>query len=257
MKPAGAWKRVGLAEALILAAVGAGVLLVFLLHGDSLTGHIQIFEHWVAALGLWAFVVYILAYLVLASLVFPESLLGVAAGVIFDFFTGFVVLICANVLAVMLQYALAKRWLKPRIDKALVKRPTFALMQTAVLQQQFKLQFLIRLTPLNRALVSYVLGAAGVRLLPFLCACVAMLPSLALEVYFGYTSNRIAQRDSSSHTFDVHDAALIAGLVIALCVALVVANIARKAVEKVGAEAQGKDGAISPPHAPRTTSRAE
>jgi uncharacterized membrane protein YdjX (TVP38/TMEM64 family) len=240
MKPAGAWKRVSLAKILILAAAGAGVLLAFLLLGDVLSRHVQIFEHWVAALGLWAYVIYVLAYLVLASLVLPESLLGVAAGVIFGFFKGFAVLICANVLAAALQYALANRWLKPRIDKALVKRPTFALMQTAVLQQQFKLQFLIRLTPLNRALVSYVLGSAGVRLLPFLCACVAMLPSLALEVYFGYTGNRIAQRDPGEHGFDLHDATLIAGLVIGLCVALVVANIARKAVEKVSAEALGK-----------------
>jgi len=55
-----------------------------------------------------------------------------------------------------------------------------------VQQKQFQLQVLVRLTPLSPTATNYVLGAAGVRFAGFIAACVALVPTLCLEVYFRY-----------------------------------------------------------------------
>ena len=142
-----------------------------------------------------------------------------------------VVIVC-NLLAAALQFALARQLLKPFIDRLLAKRPALAATQAAVLKQELRLQLLIRLTPLNRAVTNYVLGAAGVRFTGFMAACVALLPSLFLEVYFGYAGKHLAKvAGASSHSTELHDVVLVAGLLVAIAVMVMVSRLARKAVE--------------------------
>lgn len=129
--------------------------------------------------------------------------------------------------------------MKPAVDSFLVSRPALTAVQAAVRQQEFKLQLLIRLTPLNRALTSYVLGATGVGFARFAAACVALLPSLCLEVYVGYAGKHLARMTSQSgHTVALHDAVLIAGLFMAIAAMVVVSRTARRALEAAAASAQ-------------------
>jgi len=62
-----------------------------------------------------------------------------------------------------LQFALARQLLRAPIQRALAARPSMAAIQHAVSRDQFRLQVLLRLTPLNPATISYLLGATGVR----------------------------------------------------------------------------------------------
>ncbi|MEJ2170137.1 MAG: hypothetical protein P8X90_31950 [Desulfobacterales bacterium] len=68
----------------------------------------------------------------------------------------------------------------------LAARPALTAIQRAVGRDEFRLQLLLRLTPLNPAIISYRLGSAGVRFSSFLIACLALTPSLIIEVYFGH-----------------------------------------------------------------------
>ena len=63
----------------------------------------------------------------------------------------------------------------------------------AVARSELKINMLLRLTPLNPATVSYILGATGVRFPGFLLACLALTPHLLIEVYFGFAGKHLAR----------------------------------------------------------------
>jgi hypothetical protein len=53
--------------------------------------------------------------------------------------------------------------LRARIQRALAARTSLAAIQRDVRRDEFRLQVLLRPTPLNPATINYPLGAAGVR----------------------------------------------------------------------------------------------
>ncbi len=104
----------------------------------------------------------------------------------------------------------------------------------------------MRLTPLNPATVSYMLGAAGVRFWSFLLACLAFTPHLVLEVYFGYTGKHLAHMvGRTSQTAEVRDVFIVAGLIVAIALMVIISRIAQRAL----AEAVAAD---SPPPTDRS-----
>jgi uncharacterized membrane protein YdjX (TVP38/TMEM64 family) len=109
--------------------------------------------------------------------------------------------------------------------------PKLAAIESAVAREGLRLQFLLRLTPINPVTVSYVLGASQTRFSAFLAAALGLIPALFVEVYFGYTAKHLAEvaGQASEHS-SLHTAFTIVGLV--LCVALLayVVRLARRAV---------------------------
>ena len=207
--------------------------------GDEIADHIKSFQAWIDGLGPWAYLVYIMICAVLSSVFVPDSLIGIVTGATFGFTQAVTIVVCSNLLGAVLQFALARKWLKPVVDRKLSSRPDLAAMQKAVLKQELRLQFLIRLTPLNRAITGYVLAAAGVRFATFVVACLALLPHLCLEVYFGYAGKHLAKvAGTPAHTLVLHDVVLIVGLVVAIVVIILLARMARKAVEEASAAEQ-------------------
>jgi len=230
------WKFERAETFLTYGFVAVLILVVIAFVGDEAAGHINAFEAWINDMGPSAVAVFVLLCVVLISVFVPDSLIGIVAGATFGFGVGIVVVIVCNLLAAALQFALARRLLKPLIDRLLAKRPALAATQAAVLKQEFRLQLLIRLTPLNRAVTSYVLGAAGVRFTGFMAACVGLLPSLFIEVYFGYAGKHLAQvAGASSHGTELKDVVMVVGLLVAIAVMVMVSRVARKAVENASA----------------------
>jgi uncharacterized membrane protein YdjX (TVP38/TMEM64 family) len=220
-----------LAGAVVLAA---GIFFA----GEDLAHHINAVEAWIDSLGPSGPVAFV-GLLVLATSVFvPESILAIAAGALFGLTQGLLVVLAGNVLAASLQYALGRRLLRGRIDKALSRRPALVAIQGAVRQDQLRLQSLLRLTPLNPATVSYMLGAAGVRFATFLFACIGLLPHLVFEVYFGYAGKHIAHMASrGTSAVYIHDAVVLLGLAVTLLIIAILSRIAREAVREAVAQA--------------------
>lgn len=225
--------RIGRIETVLIYVVAAVFLVAtVVILGHEAKRHINDFERWIVGLGPWALIVFVLLYALLSSAFVPDTALGIIAGATFGFGQGIAVAVSGSLLGAMFQYAMSRRLLKPVIDRALASKPALAATQAAVLEQQLRLQLLIRLTPLNRALTSYVLSAAGVGFTRFLAACVGLLPSLCLEVYFGYAGKHLAKAASEPHhTVILHDIVLVAGLVVAITVMVLVSRTARRAVE--------------------------
>ena len=198
---------------------------------EKLVSHIHAFEQGVAALGPWAALAFLILYIVLCSMLLPESIMGIIAGVTFGVEKGVLIITLASLLAALFQYFLARTHIQPFIKKKIQQAPALLAIQSAVLQQQLKLQLLVRLTPLNRAVTSYILGAAGVRINYFIIACIAMVPNLIVEVYFGYAGKIVAQaatQGTQNHLY--HEVVSVIGIVIAILVMAIVTKIAQKAV---------------------------
>jgi hypothetical protein len=105
------------------------------------------------------------------------------------------------------------------------------------------LQVLLRLTPLNPATISYLLGAAGVRFSGFLIGCLALTPNLVIEVYFGHVGKHAVHLvGSDARNVHLHDLAIIGGLAVCVAVMVLVSRIARKAVTQAVAEAEKAGG---------------
>ncbi len=147
------------------------------------------------------------------SLLLPETLFHVTACVFFGLAWGAGVVLLASILAAALQYGLAYRLLREPIRRRLGVGTIYVAIQHAVRDGDFRLQLLLRLAPLNLTIVSYLLGASGVRFSRFLVASVAMLPSIIVEVYLGHVGKHLALiNTSAAHAGWPHDVVLFVGL---------------------------------------------
>jgi hypothetical protein len=62
-------------------------------------------------------------------------------------------------------------------------------------------------------MINYILGAARLRFVGFLVACLALVPYLAVEVYFGYAAKHLARMAGrETHAALLHDVTLIGAL---------------------------------------------
>ncbi|MBI5551860.1 MAG: TVP38/TMEM64 family protein [Desulfobacterales bacterium] len=217
----------------MLPYLGMGLLLVLaiVVVGRQIAHHIDAIESWITNLGHWSALAFIGLYILTTSLLLPETVMAILAGALFGLRWGFAVVAIGSLLAAALQFILARHILRTHIQRFADTRPTLAVIQRAVQRDAFRLQVLLRLTPLNPATISYLLGALGVRFPAFLMACSVLSLHWFVEVYFGRAGKHIA-RMAGRQTPEVylHDLAVIGGLVVTLIVMVLVSRAARKAV---------------------------
>ena len=226
-------------RALTYLSVGLLLVAAIVLAGDEIQTHINAIEAWIKNLGPWSVMVFVGLFVVATSFIVPDTVLSIMAGALFGLVWGIAAVVGGSLLAAALQYALAQRLLRSRIERALAAKPSLAAIQRAVSRNEFRLQVLLRLTPLNPAMINYILGAAGVRFVGFLVACLALVPYLAIEVYFGYAAKHLARMaGQETHAGLLHDATVIGGLVMTIVVMVMVSRTARKAVMEAVSETE-------------------
>jgi len=223
--------RANLRAALPYLAIGLLLVLAILLFGRELELHIGEIESRIARLGIWGVLVFVVLFVLASSILIPDTVLCFLAGALFGVGWGAIAVLGGNLLACALQYALARRLLRVRIARTLAAKPSLAVIQRAVAQDELRLQVLLRLTPLNPATISYLLGAAGVRFVGFLVACLAHSPNLVIEVYFGHAGRHLAGM-AGGGTNTLHDLAIIGGVVVCMIVLILVSRTVRKALAR-------------------------
>ena len=146
-------------------------------------------------------------------------------------------MVVGGIAGAALDYVLAKKLLRDRIENVLQRHPKFLAMQRAVQREGLRLQFMLRLAPINAVSVSYVLGAAGVRFPPYMLASIGMAPALFVEVYLGHVAKHAGKtvagvsRDSSTHL-----AITIAGLLVCIVLMITIGRMAQRALAEAEAE---------------------
>ena len=231
--------RARLRAALPYLAAGLLLLVAIVVAGRDIHHHIDAIESWIAKLGPWGVLAFVGLFVLATSLLLPDTVLCIIAGALFGLWWGIAAVVMGSLLAGALQFALARRLLQGFVQRTLAARPSLAAIQRAVSRDQFRLQVLLRLAPLNPATISYLLGAAGVRFWGFLVACLALTPNLVIEVYFGHAGKHMARMaGGDARTAHLHDLAIIGGLAVCIVVMVLISRIARKAVMRAVTETE-------------------
>jgi uncharacterized membrane protein YdjX (TVP38/TMEM64 family) len=229
--------------ALPYVAVGLLLIVAIVFGGREIEHHINAIESWITELGPWGVLAFIGLFTLATSLLLPDTVLCIIAGALFGLYWGVAAVLAGSLLAGAMQFALSQKLLRARIQPALAARPSLVAIQRAVGRDEFRLQVLLRLTPLNPATISYLLGAAGVRFSGFMIACLALTPNLAIEVYFGHVGKHAARLvGSDARTAHLHNLAIIGGLAVCIAVMVLVSKMARKAVMQAVAETEKAGG---------------
>jgi uncharacterized membrane protein YdjX (TVP38/TMEM64 family) len=229
--------RVYSRAALPYLAVGLLLIGAIVIGGREIEHHISAIESWITKLGPWGVLAFVGLFVLATSFLLPDTVLCIIAGALFGMGWGVGAVLVGSILAATIQFTLAHHLLGPLIQRTLAARPSLAAIQRAVQGDEFRLQVLLRLTPLNPATISYLLGAAGVRFPGFLIACLALAPNLAIEVYFGHVGKHAARLvGSGARTVHLHDLAVIGGLAVCVAVMVLVSRMARKAVTQAVAQ---------------------
>jgi uncharacterized membrane protein YdjX (TVP38/TMEM64 family) len=179
VKRAVPWKWIGLAIAITALLIAVRVLPVT----DWLTG----FNYWVAHLGVWGVLLFILVYIVATVLFFPASILTVGAGFIFGVLLGTIVVSIAATVGAALAFLIARYLARNQIEHKIADNPRFEQIDRAIGERGAKLVFLLRLSPLIPFnLSNYFYGLTSVKFWSYVLASwIGMLPGTLLYVYLG------------------------------------------------------------------------
>jgi len=224
-------QNVGLINKLAIALIFVGVVLLI---GHELELYLPDLEVWVQELGTFAPLGFIALFVVLTPLFASVDALCFAAGLLFPIGAGEFYIIIATYLASAIIFLLGRYLLRHRVLMFLGEYKRFSKLTTLVDHDAFKLMFLLRLTPLPFAILSYVLSVTQVRFWPYLAATTGILIYNTSLVYFGYTAKHLAGLvNGVSPHGSVSYPMLAMGFVISLAVLIYVAKIAGDTVKRL------------------------
>ena len=143
----------------------------------------------------------------------------------------------ATYLASALIFFLGRYVFKERVVAFIAKHKQLATLDSTISEQPFKLMFLLRLTPLPFALLSYAFSVTQARFWPYLGATSGILIYNASLVYMGYTTKHLAGLVSgSAKQSGVSYPLLALGVVISVLVLFYVTKIARETINRLTSE---------------------
>jgi uncharacterized membrane protein YdjX (TVP38/TMEM64 family) len=204
-------------------AVAAGIAVLALLawQGHHLAHWLPQFEQAIESLGPWGPVMFLIAVLVFEPFLVPDPLFGLAAGAAFGLVAGSAYYLGAVYVMCLLVQWLGSRWLKERVLRSLESRERLRALVRLAPQGGARLAFLVRLVPVNQALVSYALGAAGVTLRACLAGNLGMFPHMLPTVYFGAAAVHMTRMAATGHAdWEVEGILLMLGLAACAVLAL-------------------------------------
>lgn len=216
-------------------AIGIVAVVALFIVGRQAGHYVPQFAEWVASLGVWGPIVFIVGYAVAVVAFVPGSILTLAAGAIFGL-AGVVYVFVAAVIgscaAFLVSRYLARNW----VEQRLAGNPKFAAVDRAVAREGRKIIFLLRMSPLFPFnLLNYALGLTKVSFIDYAVAGLGMLPGTLLYVYYGKLAGDVAALagGAAPERGTEYYAVIVLGFVATAVVATIVARMARKALSEV------------------------
>lgn len=220
---------------LILAIVAALAILVASL-GRHAGPFLEGFAEWVKGLGIWAPLVFIAGYAIVAIAMLPAFPLTIASGAIFGLPMGVLYTFIGASIGACCAFLISRYVARGAIERRLQGSKKFAAVDRAIGERGLFICLLLRLSPaFPFNLMNYGLGLTKVRFSHYAVACMGMLPGTLLYVYVGFAAGDIAAALSGASErekgpFDY--ALLVLGLVATVFVTTWVTRIARRALKE-------------------------
>ncbi|MGR8997756.1 MAG: TVP38/TMEM64 family protein [Gammaproteobacteria bacterium] len=231
-------KNMSITRKLSLILAIAGVILVI---GHELELYLPDLELWIQKLGAFAPLGFIALFVVLTPVFISVDTLCFAAGLLFSIGAAEFYIILATYLAAALIFFLGRYLFKDRVVTFIARHKQLAALDAALNSESFKLMFLLRLTPLPFALLSYALAVTQVRFWSYLGATSGILIYNGSLVYMGYTTKHLAGLVSgATKQSPVSYPLLIFGLLITVGILIYVTKIAGETVKQLNLENSGQ-----------------
>jgi uncharacterized membrane protein YdjX (TVP38/TMEM64 family) len=219
--------------------IGLGVLVIALfiaVRVFPIAQWLAEFNRWIAQLGIWGILLFILAYVLATVLFFPGAALTIGAGFVFGVFLGTVTVSIAATTGAALSFLIARYFARDQIERKLSSSRRFKQIDRAIGEQGPKLVFLLRLSPLIPFnLSNYFYGLTAVKFWPYVLASyIGMLPGTLLYVYLGAAGKAglKAAAGQSSGRSPWEDVLFGIGLIATVVVTVWVTRIARRELAK-------------------------
>ena len=228
------FKNMSMTRKLSVILAIAGVILII---GHELELYLPDLELRIQELGAFAPLGFIALFVVLTPFFISVDTLCFAAGLLFSLGAGMFYMAIATYLASALIFFLGRYLIKDRVVTFIAKHKQLATLDSTISEQPFKLMFLLRLTPLPFALLSYAFSVTKARFWPYLGATSGILLYNASLVYMGYTTKHLAGLVSgSAKQSGVSYPLLALGVVMSLLVLFYVTKIARETINRLTLE---------------------
>jgi len=216
-----------------LRIVGVAVAALALLALGSQAGPtLERFQAWVAELGPWGPVAFIVGY-ALATVAFaPGAILTLAAGSIFGVVWGVVYVFIAATVGASLAFLAARHVVRRAIEQRVAGNARFTAIDEAIARDGRRIVFLLRLSPVFPFnLLNYVLGLTRIGFGDYVIASLGMIPGTILYVYLGALGGQAAVAASGGDDTELLTWAVrIVGLVATAIVTVIITRTARRAL---------------------------
>jgi uncharacterized membrane protein YdjX (TVP38/TMEM64 family) len=190
---------------------------------------------WIAQLGPWAPVLFVLIYIAAAVVVAPAFFLTVAAGAMFGVWRGSMLVFLAASLGASVVYGLASPLGRLRWIQAITSDPRAAAVRAALVGDGLWVMFLLRLSPIvPYTVLNYALAVSGVRFDHFVIALLGMLPAIVMYTYYGKVVGDVAALAAgvTPPRGTEYYATLIVGLVAVVVSTMLITRASRRALER-------------------------
>jgi uncharacterized membrane protein YdjX (TVP38/TMEM64 family) len=147
-----------------------------------------------------------------ASGFIPASLIGVAAGLAYGVWVGFLLSAVGTLIGGCTAFQLSRSLMRPFLLKFVSKRPRLARLDEGISRQGWQLVCFLRISPaMPFAATSYALGLTRIGLLPYLMGSLASLPALFGYVILGSIADPALQPDLIAGAQPLHWGLVLAG----------------------------------------------
>jgi uncharacterized membrane protein YdjX (TVP38/TMEM64 family) len=190
---------------------------------------------WVANLGFWGPVAFIIIYNLATILFIPGSILTLGAGVIFGVFWGSIYVSIGSVIGATFAFLIGRYFARDWVAKKLENYENFKAIDQAVGQEGWKIVGLTRLSPIFPFnLLNYAFGLTNVSLKDyFLASWIGMLPGTILYVYVGSLIGSLAQLGMGERSRTLVEWLLYGiGLIATIIVTIYITKIAQNALNQ-------------------------
>jgi uncharacterized membrane protein YdjX (TVP38/TMEM64 family) len=148
---------------------------------------------WFTDSGIKGITVFILLYIVFGVLVIPASFHKYLSGILFGFSLGVFIAWLGSMIAAIIPFLLAKKWLNPFAQKLLKENPKLMGLENAIITDKWKTVALTRVSLIiPYGLLNYAFGATEIKLKHYLIGNLAMIVPSIMYVWWGSQTRIIA-----------------------------------------------------------------
>jgi len=221
-----------------LKLVGIILLLVglfFLAKHFGIQARIRDSLDWIASLGSWGPIAFVMIYILACVFFIPGSVLTLGAGVLFGVVKGSLIVSIAATLGATAAFLVGRYVARGWVSKKTAGNAKFNAIDQAVAGEGWKIVGLTRLSPIFPFnLLNYAFGLTKVSLRDyFFASWIGMIPGTIMYVYIGSLAGDLAKLGAEGRTRTPAEWALyVVGLIATVVVTIYVTKIAKRTLNQ-------------------------